>query len=115
MVIQNVLGHVTFSKDVVFKIVSKTVLTTQGVAAISTRLMEGLAQKVTGQSSGGIRLISNTTGLDIRVGVIVQYGSHVHEVGRELQRNVRETMESLTGLVIRAVHVDVEGIVLPVV
>lgn len=31
MVIQNVLGHVTFSKDVVFKIVSKTVLGTEGL------------------------------------------------------------------------------------
>ncbi|WP_026280941.1 Asp23/Gls24 family envelope stress response protein [Paenibacillus massiliensis] len=101
------------SKAVVFKTVSRTVLATQGVTAISTKLIEGLAQKMTGQSSGGISLTSDETSLDIRVGIIVQYGSHVHEVGRELQRNVRETMESLTGLVIRAVHVDVEGIIIP--
>ncbi|MNJ04005.1 hypothetical protein D3C73_1645700 [compost metagenome] len=42
--------------------------------------------------------------------VIVQYGSKIQEVCRDLQYNVREAIENMTGLRVVEVNVKVEGV-----
>ncbi|MBT2287697.1 Asp23/Gls24 family envelope stress response protein [Paenibacillus albidus] len=87
MLIRSVLGNITFSKAVVSKIISKTVITTAGVAAMSTGLIKGLAQKVTGNSlMSGIELTTDDTGLNISLSIKQHCIKHIPqalEVGRQ--------------------------------
>ncbi|MNF15438.1 Alkaline shock protein 23 [compost metagenome] len=46
--------------------------------------------------------------IDLRI--IVLYGTPIHEVCRMLQQNVREAVETLTGLKIVEVNVKVENV-----
>ncbi|GGG05397.1 hypothetical protein GCM10010912_57600 [Paenibacillus albidus] len=113
MLIRSVLGNITFSKAVVSKIISKTVIATAGVAAMSTGLIKGLAQKVTGNSlMSGIELTTDDTGLNISLSITVHYGVRMQEVCKELQQNIRASLEKFTGLPIDVIHVKVEGIAL---
>ena len=46
--------------------------------------------------------------IDLRV--IVNYGSRIQDVCRDLQENVREAVENMTGLTVVEVNVKVEGV-----
>ncbi|MNP78168.1 hypothetical protein D3C76_1757200 [compost metagenome] len=46
----------------------------------------------------------------VHIRVIVQYGSKIQEVCRDLQYNVREAIENMTGLRVVEVNVKVEGV-----
>lgn len=111
MMIQQVLGKVTYSKDAIIKIISQTITATQGIAAMSEGLVEGLARKLTTtRSLGGIELTLQDAGLHIRLSVIIQYGMKMHEVCHELQHNVREAVERTAGLAIDGIDIRVEGV-----
>ncbi|MCG7376429.1 Asp23/Gls24 family envelope stress response protein [Paenibacillus sp. ACRSA] len=111
MLIQNVLGKTTFSKEVVSKIIGKTVSMTEGIGSLSTGIVESLAQKLTGKRIyNGIELREQDTGLDIQLSVIVRYGIRMQEVCRDLQENVRAAVENFTGLPISTIHIKIEGI-----
>ncbi|MNI93942.1 hypothetical protein D3C73_1519670 [compost metagenome] len=78
---------------------------------MSSGIVEGIVQRLTGKGPlGGMKLITADTGMDIHLSVIVQSGLRPQDVCRDLRRNVRETVEKLTGLPIGAIHVEVRGI-----
>lgn len=108
MLIQTFLGSVTFSKDVISKIVGRTTIATKGIAGRGS--VEGIAQELTGNSLfGGIELKTADNGLDIHLSVVVDCGIRVHEMCRELQRSVKVSVEKFTGLTIGAIHIQVNA------
>ncbi|PQP81301.1 Asp23/Gls24 family envelope stress response protein [Paenibacillus sp. PCH8] len=111
MSIQNILGKIQISDDVISKIVGKIANTTSEISSMSTGLVEGITKKWSGKSlQNGIAIRKVETRLEINLKVVVRYGTKVHEVCRELQNNVRVHVEQLTGLTIDTVNVIVEGI-----
>ncbi|AET58928.1 hypothetical protein HPL003_10845 [Paenibacillus terrae HPL-003] len=115
MLIQNVLGSIAISKDAISKIIGKTATATMGIASMSTGVVEGITNKLSGKSlQNGIELHVTESGLDVDLSIVVHYGTRMYDVGRELQKNVREAIEKYTGLSIRIINVKVQGISLPV-
>ncbi len=111
MRIHNVLGTIQISHAAVSKIIGKAAAATSGIASMSTGLVEGIANKLSGNSlQNGIELKADESKLEISLSIVIRYGVRMHEVCRELQRNVRETVESMTGLTIQTVNVKVQGI-----
>ncbi|RPK30819.1 Asp23/Gls24 family envelope stress response protein [Paenibacillus xylanexedens] len=111
MSIQNVLGKIQISDDVISKIVGKIANTTSEISSMSTGLIEGVTKKWSGKSlQNGIDIRKVESRLEINLKVVVCYGTKVHEVCRELQHNVRLHVEQLTGLTIGTVNVIVEGL-----
>ncbi|WP_440119309.1 Asp23/Gls24 family envelope stress response protein [Paenibacillus sp. QZ-Y1] len=111
MLIQNVLGSIQISDDVISKIVGKIVSTTSEISSMSTGLVEAITKKWSGKSlQNGIAIRNVESRLEINLKVVVHYGTKAHEVCRELQHNVRVHVEHLTGLTIDTVNVIVEGI-----
>jgi uncharacterized alkaline shock family protein YloU len=51
--------------------------------------------------------------ISVDVAVLMAYGHTIPEVGKAVQENVKNTMESITGLDIAAVNVSVAGVVFP--
>jgi len=104
-------GAIRISDDVVATIAAVAAGETPGIAAMSGGISEGLAKRISGknaQKGVGVEVGSTETAIDLRV--IVQYGSKIHEVCKALQLNVKQTVESMTGLKVVEVNIKVEGV-----
>ncbi len=73
-----------------------------------------MAKKLSGknvQKGVSVEVGQLEAAIDLRV--VVTYGSKVHQVCSELQQNVREAVENMTGLRVVEVNVKVEGVAFP--
>jgi uncharacterized alkaline shock family protein YloU len=105
------LGTVRIADDVVAVIAGLAAMKTEGVAGMSGGMAEGLAKRVSGKNA--------TRGVHVEVGeweaaidlrIIVEYGQKIHEVCRRLQEEVKDAVETMTGLKVVEVTVKVEGV-----
>lgn len=106
--------NIRISDDVVSKIAAVTAMKTQGIIGMSSGISEGITKRISGrhvQKGVEVEVGQYETAIDLRV--IVQYSLNVHEICRELQENVKESVELLTGLSVVEVNVKVEGVSLP--
>lgn len=104
-------GLIRISDDVVATIAGLAALETPGIAAMSGGISEGLAKRLSGknvQKGVGVEVGQLEAAIDLRV--IVQYGTNIQEVCRDLQANVREAVANMTGLDVVEVNVKVEGV-----
>lgn len=105
------LGIVRVSDDVVATIAGLAALETPGIAAMSGGISEGLARRLSGknaQKGVTVEVGQLETAIDLRV--VVNYGCMIHEVCRDLQHNVKEAVNNMTGLTVVEVNVKVEGV-----
>ncbi|WP_438351490.1 Asp23/Gls24 family envelope stress response protein [Paenibacillus sp. FA6] len=109
--LQSENGSVRISNDVVSKIAGMAALETPGIAAMSGGLSEGWAKRLSGknvQKGVTVEVGQREAAIDLRI--IVLYETPIHEVCRMLQQNVREAIESMSGLHVVEVNVKVEGV-----
>lgn len=106
-------GQVRIADDVVAVIAGIAATETDGIAGMSGGITEGLARRVSGKNvTRGVSVEVGELEAAIDLRVIVQYGAKIHEVSRELQFNVKQAVESMTGLKVIEVNVKVEGVIL---
>jgi len=104
-------GLIRISDDVVATIAGLAALETPGIAAMSGGISEGLAKRLSGKNvQKGVSVEVGTTEAAIDLRIIVHYGIPIQEVSRQLQLNVRESVENMTGLHVVEVNVKVEGV-----
>ncbi|MDF2719711.1 MAG: rane protein [Paenibacillus sp.] len=111
MSVDNQTGMIRISDDVVATIAGLAALETPGVAAMSGGISEGLAKRLSGknvQKGVSVEVGQLEAAIDLRV--IVNFGSKIQEVCRQLQENVKEAVENMTGLNVVEVNVKVEGV-----
>jgi uncharacterized alkaline shock family protein YloU len=104
-------GVIRISDDVVATIAGLAALETPGISAMSGGISEGLAKRLSGrnvQKGVSVEVGQLEAAVDLRV--IVHYGSQIQNVCRELQYNVREAIENMTGLRVVEVNVKVEDV-----
>jgi uncharacterized alkaline shock family protein YloU len=108
---EQVGGMVRIADDVVAIIAGLAATKVPGIASMSGGITEGIAKRVSGKNM--------TLGVNVEVGqieaaidlrVIVEYGVQIHDVCRNLQQEVKEAVESMTGLKVVEVNVQVEGV-----
>ena len=98
-------GNVMISEDVVATIVEHTLTEVEGV-------VKGGSEVVGKKSWGkGMRItISEDNSVSIGCNVIVNYGESVVDVAKSIQDAVSNAVESVTGVTVKDVHVNVCGI-----
>lgn len=104
-------GAIRISDDVVSTIAGLAALETPGVAAMSGGISEGLAKRLSGknvQKGVSVEVGQLEAAIDLRV--IVNFGSKIQDVCRQLQANVKDAVENMTGLNVVEVNVKVEGV-----
>ena len=105
-------GMIRISDDVVATIAGLAALDTPGIAGMSGGISEGLAKRLSGKNvQKGVTVEVGQVEAAVHLRVIVQYGLPIHNVCRELQLNVKEAVENMTGLQVVRVDVKVEGVV----
>lgn len=108
---ENQSGIIRISDDVVATIAGLAAMETPGIAGMSGGISEGLAKRLTGKNvQKGVTVEVGQLEAAIDLRVIVQFGVKIHEVCRDLQQNVREALENMTGLTVVEVNVKVEGV-----
>lgn len=104
-------GLIHISDDVISTIAGLATLETNGIASMSGGVSESLAKRLIGKNAQkGVSVKVGQTEVIIDLRVIVNYGTKIQDVCKDLRNNVRDTVEHMTGLLITEVNVVVEGV-----
>lgn len=106
-------GSVMISEDVISAIVEHAVAEVEGVAGLTAKPGADIADLIGKKSWGrGMKvLISEDNSMTIDCNVTVVYGQSVIDVAAAVQNAVRNAVESMTGETVKAINVNVCGIV----
>ena len=103
-------GKVMISEDVITAIVNHVTNEVEGVAGIASKPGSDIIGKK--NWSKGIKIsIGQEDALHIECNVVVKYGQSVVDVAKAVQSSVTNALESMAGVTISAVDVNVSGII----
>jgi uncharacterized alkaline shock family protein YloU len=109
----NQLGKVEIAPEVIQLISGIAASQVDGVITLSGGVVGDINQLLGRKNlKKGIR-VDLEDQLTIDLAVVVQYGFHIPDVGREIQEQVKTAVESMTGLTVDKVIVRVDGIKMP--
>ncbi|MBU5293164.1 Asp23/Gls24 family envelope stress response protein [Anaerosalibacter bizertensis] len=104
------------------KIANEVVAIIAGLASTEVEGVAGMSGGITGGISDILGMKNLSKGVKVEVGekecaidifVIVEYGSRISEVALRVQENVKEAVETMTGLNVIEVNVNVQGVNIP--
>ena len=108
-------GTVTFATDVIATIAGLAATEVEGVASMVGSSSSGLAEifkrgQNTRSLTRGVRVELNDNAVEVHLTIIVDYGSPVPEVAKNIQENVKKAIETMSGLEVTSVNVFVQGV-----
>jgi len=113
-------GQISVAEGVVQKIAGKACREVSGVHAMgvgTARAFGSLRERIPGSSgpnvSQGVGVEVGETEAAIDLDIVVDYGVSIAELGRSIQRNVKQSVERMTGLRVVEVNVAVDDVYLP--
>src|ERR1700683_4411669 len=113
-------GQITVAENVVQKIAGKAWREIAGVHAMGTggtRAFGAIRERITGSTgprvAEGVGVEVAETEAAIDLDIVVEYGISIAELGRSIQRNVKQTVERMTGLGVVRVNIAVDDVYLP--
>ncbi|MFI3227345.1 MAG: Asp23/Gls24 family envelope stress response protein [Clostridia bacterium] len=104
-------GNIKISEDVIMTIASLAVLETEGADSVITGLtsdIAGLLGKKT--ASKGVKVTFVYDDVEIDITCQVKFGSSVFETAEKIQENVKNAIESMTGLTCKVVNITITGV-----
>jgi uncharacterized alkaline shock family protein YloU len=109
------LGSVQIHNNVIATIARLAAIKVPGVFEMSGGIVDDLAGMIRNKKSGdrGIRVEFDETGVVIHLHVVLEYGIRIPHVAWQLQTEVRQAVEQMTGKHVKAVQVIVQGVKLP--
>lgn len=105
------LGEVIISEEVVAVIAGLAAMDIDGVASMAGNATREIISKLGGRSlAKGVRadILENVTTITITLNL--KYGYNVMDVSKKVQEKVKSTVESTTGLTVADVNVRVAGV-----
>jgi uncharacterized alkaline shock family protein YloU len=113
-------GQITVAENVVQKIAGKACREIAGVHAMGTggtRAFGAIRERIPGSTgpsvAQGVGVEVGETEAAIDLDIVVEYGISIAELGRSIQRNVKQTVERMTGLRVVEVNIAVDDVYLP--
>ena len=104
-------GNVCISNEVVATIASIAAKSIDGVAGMFGSLTGGFAELLGKKNpSKGVKVTITDKDVKIDMFVVVEYGVKIPDVAWEIQDKTKNEVESMTGLNVVAVNVNVEGV-----
>lgn len=105
---------IRISPEVIAVVAGIAVEEAEGVAGMSGGIVDGIAQRLGRKDFGkGIRVSLEEEKVLLDLNVVIEYGAPLLETAEKLKRNVRSTVEEVTGLTVAAVNINVTGINMP--
>ena len=110
---ENPDGTVSFATEVVATIAGLAATEVDGVASMSSPssgFADMFSRKNTRNFTKGVRIDLDNNRVSVDITIVVEYGSPVPDVARNIQENVKKAIETMSGLDVRSVDVHVSGI-----
>ena len=113
-------GQITVAENVVQKIAGKACREVAGVHAMGntgTRAFGAVRERIPGSTGPnvaqgvGVEVGEQEAAIDLEI--VVEYGVSIAELGRSIQRNVKQSVERMTGLRVVEVNIAVDDVFLP--
>lgn len=106
-------GTVMISEDVIAEIVSHAVSEVEGVVSISTKPGADIAELIGKKNWGrGLKItIAEDNSVSVDCNIVVSYGQAVVTIAKDVQAAVISALESMTGIKIAGINVNVCGII----
>ena len=113
-------GQITVAENVVQKIAGKACREIAGVHAMGTGdtcAFGAVRERIPGSTgpnvAQGVGVEVGETEAAIDLDIVVEYGAGITDLGRSIQRNVKQTVERMTGLRVVEVNIAVDDVYLP--
>lgn len=108
------LGSIRIADEVVAIIAGLAATEIKGVAGMSGGLAGGIAEMLGRKNlSKGVKVEVGEKEAAVDMFVIVEYGVRIPEVAIGVQENVKRAIESMTGLTVVEVNINIQGVVFP--
>ena len=114
-------GKISVAQGVVQKIAGIACREIAGVYAMGTggtRAFGAIRERIPGSSgpnvAQGVGVEVGETQAAIDLDIVIEYGVSIADLGRSIQRNVKQSVERMTGLEVVEVNVAVDDVHLPV-
>jgi uncharacterized alkaline shock family protein YloU len=108
------LGSVQIHSNVITTIARLAALKVPGVMEMSGTFVDGLAGMIGKKSiDRGIRVDEEENTFVIELHVVLEYGVRIPQVAWQLQNDVRQAVEQMTGKNVKCVNIVVQGVRLP--
>ncbi len=103
---------IKISNDVIAVIAGVAVSEVPGVYGMSGGFAGGISEVLKGKKNlaKGIKVETTEKTAKIDVNIIVEYGTRIPDVAFEIQNRVKKAVESMTGLKVSEVNVNVQGV-----
>ncbi len=106
------LGRIKITKEVVAMVAGNAATECYGLVGMASRsVQDGIAELLGRESlSRGVVIDSSGDSLEIELYIIVEYGVNIPEVARNVVEKVRYTMETMLGLKVGRININVQGV-----
>ncbi len=105
-------GNIKIANDVVATIAGIAANEIEGVAGMYTGIAGGIAEFLGGKKNPAkgvkVEITGNNAVIDLYI--VVAYGKRIPELAWEIQENVKNSVESMTGLNVEKVNIHVDGV-----
>ena len=107
------MGKIEIAPEVIQIIAGLAAVQVDGVAGMSGGVVDDISQFLGRKNPRqGIR-VDFEEGLSIEVSILVKFGSYIPDVGKAVQEQVKNAVETMTGLHVEKVNVRVEAVKFP--
>ncbi|WP_024620740.1 Asp23/Gls24 family envelope stress response protein [Metaclostridioides mangenotii] len=100
---ENKFGQVKISNDVIATIAGISALEVDGIET-STTFTDKLLK------NNGVKIQVDDDDVSLDVMIVIKHGKPIPEVAAKVQENIKNTVETMTGLVVSQVNIHVQGI-----
>ena len=104
-------GNVYISEEVLAGISAAAALEIEGVSGLTANLGSDIAELLGKKSlAKGVSVKTEDDKVVVTLSILMAYGHTIPEVGKAVQEAVKNAVESMTGVKVTAVNINVSGI-----
>ncbi|KUO50556.1 MAG: alkaline-shock protein [Desulfitibacter sp. BRH_c19] len=105
------LGQIKMADEVVAIIAALAATEVPGVKAMSGGIVDGIAEVLRRKNlTKGVKVEVGEKEAAVDLNIIIEYGSKIPEVTSMIQEKVSKAIESMTGLKVVEVNINVQGV-----
>ena len=107
-----IASNLTISEEVIGIIAGLAAAEVEGVSGMTLGLVDGINQILGSNKkySKGVKVELENDEVVIDIYVIVKYGVKIPDVAFSIQNSVKGSVETMTGLKVKAVNINVQGV-----
>jgi len=108
---RTLMGTIEIAPEVIEVIAGLATVEVDGVAGMSGGISSGIGELLGRKNlSKGVKVEVGQREAAVDVSIIVQYGRRIPEISAEIQRNVKRSIETMTGLSVVEVNVHIHDV-----